>query len=358
MRVIISAGGTGGHIYPAIAIIDEIMLREPNSEILYIGTTNRMEHTLIPSLGIKYKSIEINGLSRSLSPKNIKTFMLFFKAVKECKKIMDDFKPDIVIGAGGYVTLPVILAANKKKIKTVIHEQNSIPGLTNKLLSKKVDKIFVSFKDSIRYFPKGKTVISGNPSSEKVLHTEKINKEKFGLSNSKKLVTIIMGSLGSEKINEMMKNILPKFDGKKYEVLFVTGKAYYEDFVKNLRFPENIKVVEYIDNIGGILKNTDLRVSRAGASMLMELTLLKVPTIYIPSPYVTNNHQYKNADALYERNAALLLEEKNLTADSLVSMIDSVIFDDSKLNVMKDNMDNLAIMNSSKIIYDEIKKLK
>lgn len=358
MRVIISAGGTGGHIYPALAIIDEIKKQEPNSEILYIGTTDRMESTLVPKLGIKYEGIEIKGLSRSLSPKNLKTFSLFFKALKKCKRIIDEFKPDIVIGVGGYVTLPVILAANKKHIKTVIHEQNSIPGLTNKILSKKVDKIFVSFASSASYFPKEKTIVSGNPSSERVLNSIKANKADYGLKVSKKLVTIVMGSLGSEKINETMKNILPNFKRKPYEVLFVTGKAYYEDFIKDLDIPDNVKVVEYLDNMGGVLKNTNVMVSRAGASMLMELTLLEIPTIYIPSPYVTNNHQYKNAYSLYEKNAALLLEEKNLNEKSLIEMIDNLISDDKKIDEIKCNLRQLAIRNSSEIIYKELNNLK
>ncbi len=357
MRVIISAGGTGGHIYPALAIIDEIKKKDKEYEILYIGTTDRMERDIVPNLGIKYEAIEIRGLRRSLSPSNLKTFTLFLKAIKKCKRIMEDFKPDIVIGAGGYVTLPVLIAANKKHIKTVIHEQNSIPGLTNKMLSKKAEKIFVSFESSASYFDSKKTVYTGNPSSESVLNTKKANKLDYGLKQSKKLVTIVMGSLGSEKVNSIMKSILPKFEGKRYEVLFVTGKSYYTEFIKNLKLPENVKVVEYINNIGGILKNTDIMVSRAGASIMMELTLLKIPTIYIPSPYVTNNHQYKNAMSLVEKNAALILEESSLTCDSLIKLIDDTIYNEEKIKEIKKNLESLSISGSATLIYNELKKI-
>ncbi len=357
MRVIISAGGTGGHIYPALSIIDAIKRNEKNSEILYIGTTDRMEKDIVPSLGIKYESIEIKGLKRSLSFQNIKNVSLFFKAIKKCKKIISEFKPDIVIGAGGYVTVPVLMAANKKNIPIVIHEQNSIPGLSNKVLAKKAEKIFVSFKDSSIYFDSKKTVYSGNPSSERVLNAKKANKQDYGLKQTKKLVTIVMGSLGSEKINEMMKKIIPNFKNKKYEVLFVTGKSYYKEFTEDFKIPDNVKVVEYIENIGGMLKNTDLMVSRAGASMLMELTLLKIPTIYIPSPYVTNNHQYKNAMSLVDKKAALILEEKDLNENSLIDLIDKTIDDDKKIQEIKNNLSNLSITGSGDIIYNEIKKI-
>lgn len=357
MRVVISAGGTGGHIYPALSIIDKIKEKDKNSEILYIGTTDRMERDIVPKLGIKYEALEIKGLRRSLSPSNIKTFSLFLKSIKKCKKIMDEFKPDIVIGAGGYVTLPVLIAANKKRIKTVIHEQNSIPGLTNKMLSKKAKKIFISFEDSAKYFDPKKTIYTGNPSSEKVLNSNTCKKSDYGLLEGKKQVTIIMGSLGSEKVNSIMKSILPKFESKNYEVLFVTGKSYYKDFINELKLPKNVKVLEYVDNMGGVLKNTDLMISRAGASILMELTLLKIPTIYIPSPYVTNNHQYKNAISLVEKDAAFILEEKDLNEQNLLKKIDEILYDEKLIKKVKENLSKLSISGSSDKIYENIRTL-
>ena len=208
MRVVISAGGTGGHIYPALAIINKIKKEEPNSEFIYIGTHNRMEKDLIPSLGIPYEGIEITGFIRKLTLENFKTLFLFLKARKKCLKIIEDFKPDVVIGAGGYVTAPVIWAAHKLGCKTFIHEQNSVVGLSNKYLSKYVDRIGVSFDSTLGDFPKDKVVLTGNPCSEKAIQTKVAKKSDFGLSEEKKLVLIVMGSLGSKTVNEKMEEYL------------------------------------------------------------------------------------------------------------------------------------------------------
>ena len=204
MRVVISAGGTGGHIYPALAIINKIKKEEPNSEFLYIGTHNRMEKDLIPEFGIPYESIEVTGFKRKLSFDNVTTLTNFLKAKKKCKKIIEEFNPDIVIGAGGYVSAPVIWAGKKLGKKTFIHEQNSVVGLSNKYLSKFADKIGVSFESTLKEFPKEKVVLTGNPCSEKAISIKKANKEEFNLTNDKKLVLVVMGSLGSNSINEKM----------------------------------------------------------------------------------------------------------------------------------------------------------
>ena len=224
MRVIISAGGTGGHIYPALSIVNKIKEKDKNADILYIGTTNRMEKDIVPKYNIKYHAIKIRGLDRKLSLDNIRTVKYFITAVKEVKKLMKEFKPDIVIGVGGYVTAPVIYAAHKLKIKTIIHEQNSILGMTNKFLSKYVDAVCISFPDT--KVKAKKVVYTGNPSSED--DNSIFDKKEFKLSDDKKLVLIVMGSLGSKVVNDKMKKILPKFNDKNYEVLFITGNDYYE----------------------------------------------------------------------------------------------------------------------------------
>ena len=352
MRVIISAGGTGGHIYPALSIVNKIKEKDKNAEILYIGTTDRMEKDIVPKYNIKYHAIKIRGIDRKLSLKNIKTVVYFIKAVKEVKKIMKVFKPDIVIGVGGYVTAPVIYAANKLKIKTLIHEQNSMLGMTNKFLSSKADIVCISFPDTI---VKAKRVVyTGNPSSEDDNAT--FDKKEYGLSNDKKLILIVMGSLGSKVINDKMKEILPKFNNKGYEVLFITGNDYFEEF-NNLKLSNNIKIVSFVNNLKRVFKKTDILVTRAGATTMSEIISFKVPSILIPSPYVTDNHQYKNAMSLVGKDAALLIEEKDLDGDTLINSIDSLINDKDKINSIKNNLSMMNIGNSASKIYDLIKEI-
>ena len=354
MRVIVSAGGTGGHIYPALAIVSKIKEEEPNSEILYIGTSNRMEKDLIPELGIKYEAINVSGLKRKLTLENIKVLYQFLKARGKCKKIIGEFNPDIVIGAGGYVTGPVIWAAHKLGKKTFIHEQNSVVGLTNKYLTKYADKIGVSFSSTLDLFPKEKVVLTGNPCSEKALGMKKANKESYGLTKNKKLVLIVMGSLGSKTVNDKIVSFLDDFKDKDYEVMFVTGNSYYEK-VKDLKVPTNVKIVPFIYEMPSLMKSTDLMISRAGASTMSEILVLNVPTIFIPSPYVTNNHQYKNAMDLVKQKAALIIEEKDLTKESMINLIDSTLNDKVLYKTMKDNLKELGIKDSGERIYEVLK---
>ncbi len=356
MRVIISAGGTGGHIYPALAIINKIKEMEPNSEFLYIGTHDRMEKDIIPKMGIPFKSIEIYGFYRKKLYKNFKTIKCFYNAYKKCKKIIKDFKPDIVIGVGGYVTGPVIYAASKLGYPTFIHEQNSIPGKCNDFLSKHVSLIGVSFESTIDLFPSYKTIYTGNPCSEDAINKEAMDKKSFGLSKDKKLVLIVMGSLGASKVNDFFKETISMFNNKEYEVLYVTGNSSYESF-KNVKVPSNVKVVPYIENMTRIMKNTDIMVSRAGASTLSEIMALNIPSILIPSPYVPDNHQFKNAMDLVNKDCALMLEEKDLKGDALGRTIDLLIKDEKKLNNMKSNLKKYSITNSASLIYESIKKL-
>lgn len=356
MRVIISAGGTGGHIYPALAIINKIKEMEPNSEFLYIGTHDRMEKDIIPKMGIPFKSIEIYGFYRKKLYKNFKTIKCFYDAYKSCKKIIKDFKPDIVIGVGGYVTGPVIYAASKLGYPTFIHEQNSIPGKCNEFLSKHVSLIGVSFESTIDLFPSYKTVYTGNPCSEDAIKKDAMPKSTFGLSKDKKLVLVVMGSLGAGKVNDFFKETISMFNNKEYEVLYVTGNNAYESF-KKINIPNNVKVVPYIENMTRIMKNTDIMVSRAGASTLSEIMALNIPSILIPSPYVPDNHQFKNAMDLVNKECALLLEEKDLKGDSLVRTIDLLIKDESRLKNMKNNLKKNSITNSASLIYENIKKL-
>jgi len=353
MRVIISAGGTGGHIYPALAIINKIKEQEPDSEFLYIGTHNRMEKDLIPSYGIPYEAIEIYGFNKKIF-KNVKVLKCLINANKRCKKIIKNFNPDVVIGVGGYVTVPVIKTAHKLGYKTFIHEQNSVPGKANLYLSNYANIVGVSFKSTEKLFKN--SLLTGNPCSEDALNVSEAKKSDFGLKDSKKLVLFVMGSLGAGNVNNFLIKTMNLFNGKDYEVLYVTGKGDY-DKVKGLNLPSNVKVVPYIDKMTRIMKKTDLIVSRAGASTLSEIMALKIPSILVPSPYVTNNHQYKNAIDLVDKKAAVLIEEKDLKGDILVRTIDNLLNDSNKLRQMKDNLAKESISNSATIIYDALVKL-
>jgi UDP-N-acetylglucosamine--N-acetylmuramyl-(pentapeptide) pyrophosphoryl-undecaprenol N-acetylglucosamine transferase len=356
MRVIISAGGTGGHIYPALAIINKIKEKEPNSKFLFIGTHNRMEKDIIPKYNIDYKPLTIIGFKRSLSLKNFKTIKYFFTAIKEAKKIIKEFNPDIVIGIGGYVTGPVIYAAKKLGYPTIIHEQNRMLGLTNRFLLKYADKVAVSFEDTINYINNEKAIFTGNPSSEEAVKKPSLNKKELGLSINKKLVVIVMGSLGSQVVNNKMKLMLQLFNNKEYEVLFITGKDYYNEF-KNLKLASNIKIINYHDNILSLYKVTDLIVARAGATTISEIIALNIPAIIIPSPYVAHNHQLKNALELEKKGAAILIEEKELTGDILVRTVDNLLEDKNKYNEIKNNLKKLTIKNSATKIYNIAKEL-
>ena len=358
MRAIVTAGGTGGHIYPALAIINKIKEKEPNSEFLYIGTKDRMEKDIIPKHNIPYLGIEMKGLNRKNPIKNINVINNTLKNIKYLKKEIKKFNPDIVIGVGGFVTLPVIYAAKKLGYKTFIHEQNSIPGLSNKFLSCYADKIGISLEDSKKHFPKNKTIFTGNPRSEEVLNLKYIPKEKLGLnlSKNKKLVLIVMGSLGSTTMTKKIKEAIELFKNKDYEVIFVTGKNYYEE-CKKIPVSNNVKIVSYLDNMGDVLKNTDLIVSRAGASSIAEVTALKIPSILIPSPYVTHNHQYKNAKVLEKNGASIIIEEEKFDKNIFVSKIDDILNNNDLYLSMKNNASKLAVETSATKIYDILKKM-
>lgn len=355
MKIIVSAGGTGGHIYPALAIIDKFLEHDKNTEVLYIGTHNRMEKDIVPKRNIKYIPIEIYGLTKNIGH-DIKDIFLIRKAKKKLKKIMLEYKPDVVLGIGGYVTYPVITTAKKLNIPIFIHEQNAIPGKVNKLTSKYADIIGVSFKESIKYFKNKKVIYTGNPTGEKALNTKEITRSSLGLSNNKKLVVIVMGSLGSMTINNTMKEFLKVASNEEYQVLYITGKNYYEDY-KNNKYNDNIKVLPYLDNLPGLLKNTDILVTRAGASTIAEITALNVVSIFIPSPYVANNHQLYNAMELVNNKASVLLEEKDFNANNLLTKIDEVLNNKKMLQEMHKNALKLGKPNSSDLIYKSIKEL-
>lgn len=357
MRIVVSAGGTGGHIYPALAVIEALKKQDKNLEVLYIGTNNRMESEIIPERGIPYLGIPLYGLSKNMI-KNIKNTFLIMNGYQKCLKAIKEFKPDIVLGFGGYITYPVIKAAKKLKIKTFLHEQNSIVGKTNKILSKNIDIVAISFMCTEKYFKKAKKVIyTGNPCGERALTTKKIKNSDLGLDDKKKLVIVVAGSLGSSSVNSKLKEFLRLSKKSNYQVVYITGKKYYDEFISGTRFGTNIKVLPYLDNLSGLMRNADLIVTRAGASTISEILALDLPAIFIPSPYVANNHQFFNADEIVKKNAGLMLEESELDGKKLYEMVENLLNNKQSYEIMKMNLKNIGKINSSEVIVSEIKEL-
>lgn len=355
MRYIVSAGGTGGHIYPALSIIDKIKEEDKDAEILYIGTTDRMEKDIVPNMQIDYEGIKMNGLS-----KNPKMMFNFVKntllGTAKCKKIMKKFKPDIVIGVGGYITVPVVLAARSLKVKVLLHEQNSIPGKSNLILSKYADSVCVSMESSRKYFKNKNVVLTGNPRGEEIQKFKKGDKNDYDLSLSKKLVLITMGSLGASTINKKIVDLLDEFKNKPYEVLLVTGKDNFDEIAKT-KLPKNVKIVPYIEKMGEVLKFTDLIITRAGATIISEITSLGIPSILIPSPYVANNHQEINANDLGETGASVVIKETDFDGTYLFNEIDKILSDKEYYKKMMNAAKKMGITDSNTRIYNEIERL-
>lgn len=358
LNIIISAGGSGGHIYPALAIIEAFQKREKNINVLYIGTHNRMEKEIVPKKGIPYEALEIYGFTKDIK-RDIKNIFLIRKAEKKCLQIMKNFKPDVVIGVGGYVTYPVIKTAKKLGIKTFIHEQNSRPGKVNYLVSRIADVVGITFKSSEKFLKKAKKIVyTGHPSLDGALNTKKMDKTLLGFSVSKKLVVFVAGSLGSSSLNQKMLDFLNSDFHSSYEILYIVGSnVNIEDFKKKITNDKGIKVVPYFDNLPGIMASSDLVISRAGAGTLFEIIGLEKPSIIIPSPNVANNHQYYNAKELEEKKMIEVIEEKEITKEVLAEKIDKLLNNQEKIKDLKRNMVEYKKVHPSETIYKTIKEL-
>ncbi len=355
MRIVVSAGGTGGHIYPALSIINELK-KAKNNKYLYIGTKDRMESDIVPALNIPYEAIEIYGLKKNIIS-NVKNIGLIYKSYQQCKKILKEFKPDLVLAFGGYVTFPVVLAARKLKIKVALHEQNVIPGKANKFLARFSDKIFISFEESRKYFKNSNIIYSGNPRLEEAKNIIKEDKTKLGFDKTKKLIIIVMGSLGSSVVNDKLLDFLRTFEEKDKEILFITGKKSYDSLINNLIVPKSTHIVDYFENLPSIMKSADLIISRAGASTISEILATNIPSILIPSPYVPNNHQYYNALDLVNKNVSILIEQENLNQSVLKEKIKEIL-DNKKRNLeIISNLKAIEKPLSRTIIYEEVKQM-
>lgn len=361
MRLLVSGGGTGGHIYPALALIEAIKKKDPSTEVLYVGTTKGLESKIVPNAGIDFKTIEIQGFKRSLSPKNFKTVYLFLKSVQDSKKIIKEFKPDVVIGTGGYVCGAVVYAAARLKIKTIIHEQNSVAGVTNKFLSHFVDKIGICFDDVRKEFPEKKVVFTGNPRAQQVAGMPKTGRlQEFGLDPNKETILIFGGSRGALGINNASLDALKLFSDRPYQVLFVTGRVHYDKIMEDERvkdLPQNVVIKPYIADMPAILPEITAIVGRAGATSLAEITALGIPTILIPSPYVTHDHQTKNAQSLVNKGAALMIKEDELSGQVLFESIEKMMADPKTKEQMAANAKKAGVPDAADRLYEVIKEL-
>ena len=358
MRIIFGTGGTGGHLYPALALASYIKKQEPDSEFLFVGTIDRLESEVVPQKGYPYKGLDLKGITGSPINK-AKAVLKFVASISQSKKIVREFKPDLVIGFGGYPSSSIVMAAQKLHVPTMIHEQNSIIGLANKILIKDVDAIVACYQKAMNEFPQEKTYLLGNPRASEVHEgTIKDVSEQYGLSDTQKTVLIVMGSLGSSSVNRVIEEGMDDLSQKPYRVIFVTSKKQYDDMkAKFPQLPSNVQMVPYVEDMPSLLKSVDLVITRAGASTLAEITSLGVASLIIPSPYVAANHQEYNARELYQQNAAEMILEKDLTKDTLLSKIDALFNDEKKLSEIKANALSLGKPNASKDIYELMKKV-
>ncbi|MDO5440746.1 MAG: undecaprenyldiphospho-muramoylpentapeptide beta-N-acetylglucosaminyltransferase [Erysipelotrichaceae bacterium] len=350
MKIAIVAGGTGGHVYPALTLAEELQNR--GDEILFIGSSTRMEKDLVPERGFKYIGLDVDIFSGNVLNK-LKSLFTINKAKRKCMSILKGY--DMAIGFGNYISVPVLLAAKKLGLKTVIHEQNSFAGKANRMLDRKVNLVIGSYPENKKQFRNRHTLILGNPQSSKAMAVEKDSKliKKFGLDPKKKTVVIFMGSLGSQTINKVVLDYFKLTDGS-YQIIYATGKQNYENVLKNVDEKDYIKCFETIDG-ANVMKNSTLLVCRAGATTLAEITAMGMPAILIPSPYVPNNHQYYNAKSLSDRDAAILIEEKDLTPDKLNKEISDIINNESKLKALGNHA--LALGNP-KVLEDMIQAIE
>ena len=367
MKVVIAAGGTGGHIYPGIAIANYIRDKDPNSHILFIGTSKGLEKELVPKEGYDIQLIRVKGFERKLSLDTLKTIRELFLGLGDAKKIIKDFKPDVVVGTGGYVCGPVLFSAWAAKVPTLIHEQNAFPGVTNRILSRLVDKVASSFPEAIKYFKhKDRVVVSGNPiRSEFKEKNREHARKKLSIPMNKKLIVVTGGSQGAQSINKSMIHVIKELkDRPDIHIVHVTGKKQHEKVLDGLKTEnidpstlKNIEIVPYTFDMATLYKASDLIIARAGAMTISEITAVGRSCILIPYPYATDNHQEFNARVIADKEGGVLILDKDLNGQLLIDTIKDLMKDTKKLREMGNITSKLGILNGDDIIYNEIKTL-
>ena len=356
-KFILSGGGTGGHIYPAISIANELKARYPEAEFLFVGAKDRMEMEKVPQAGYEIEGLWISGIQRRFSFKNLIFPFKLMSSLFNAKKIIKQFKPTLVVGTGGYASAPLVRIASGKGIKCVIQEQNSYPGITNKLLANRVEKIFVAYDKLDKFFPKKKIIKTGNPVRQDLLEIDSKKEEAisfFKLDKNAKTLFVLGGSLGARAINVLIKNKLAFFKENNIQVIWQCGKLYYEEYKKYES--SNVYVCAFLDRMDLAYSAADIIVSRAGAGTISELCIVKKPVIFIPSPNVAEDHQTKNAKALSNRNAAILIKEINLDS-RFEKEFKILISSEERRKELSKNIKKLALPNATKHIVDEIDKI-
>lgn len=361
LRIIISGGGTGGHIFPAVSIANAIKAKRPDAKIQFVGALGRMEMQRVPAAGYDIKGLPICGFDRKHLLKNIVVLFKIWKSQRMAKKIINDFKPMAAVGVGGYASGPTLNVCASKGIPCLIQEQNSYAGVTNKLLAKKAEKICVAYEGMERFFPADKIVMTGNPVRQNVLETT-ITKEdarkQFGLSPEKKTILLVGGSLGARTLNESVLQNLDLIAQSGVQFIWQTGKYYNAAIMEQLKGKElpMLKVTDFISDMGAAYKAADLVISRAGASSISEFCLIGKPVILVPSPNVAEDHQTKNAMALVNKDAAIYVKDAEAPS-VLIKQAIAIVQNADKLTSLSENIQKLGLKNSADIIADEVIKL-
>jgi UDP-N-acetylglucosamine--N-acetylmuramyl-(pentapeptide) pyrophosphoryl-undecaprenol N-acetylglucosamine transferase len=357
-RFILSGGGTGGHIYPAVAIADELKSRYPDAEFLFVGASDRMEMDKVPQAGYKIEGLWISGIQRKLTLKNLSFPFKLLTSLLRSRKIIASFKPNVVIGTGGFASGPLLQMATAKKIPSLIQEQNSYPGITNKLLGKKVNTICVAYEGLEKFFPKDKIRLTGNPIRKDLLevkgkHIE--GKDTFGLIHNKHTLLVLGGSLGARRINQLIESNLDFFEQQNIQVIWQCGKLYYDQY-KHYNELKHVQVHAFLNTMDMAYAAADIIISRAGAISVSELCIVAKPVIFIPSPNVAEDHQTKNAKAVADKNAALLIKEKDLESYFQNQFLELISNTEKRIELSK-NIEALALINATHDIVDEVEKL-
>lgn len=369
MKVIIAAAGTGGHINPGIAIANKIKTQEPNSEIIFVGTDRGLETDLVPRAGYELKTLDAHGMERKLTLSNLKSLYKTIRSMGKAKKMLKEFQPDVVIGTGGYICIPTILAANALKIPTLLHESNAFPGVSVKVLSKKVNTVLVGFEDAKARLPKAKNiVVTGNPTKIKKIDFSKEQiitiKRNLGLTDYQKPTVLVFGgSQGAQSINLSLIQIIEKKQNRNYQIIWAAGPAQYEGIKqtladKNIDIEQipNVKIIPYIYNMEEIMNSVDLVICRSGAMTITEISIVGKPAIFIPFPYATENHQEYNARVLEKCGAAKIILDKDLNAENLNQTIEEIISNPEKRKEMGSKAAKVAVSHVEDKIYEEVKK--
>ena len=356
-RFILSGGGTGGHIYPAIAIANELKRRYPNAEFLFVGAKDRMEMEKVPRAGYEIEGLWISGLQRKLTLKNLMFPFKLISSLFKAGKIVSRFKPHLVVGTGGFASGPLLKIASGRGIPCVLQEQNSYAGITNKLLKDKVAKICVAYDGMEAFFPSDNIIKTGNPVRGDLVALKSTKEEAmgfFGLETSKPTLLILGGSLGARRINQLLEQKLKYFKAMGIQLIWQCGKLYFEDYKKYNT--ASVKVIDFMNRMDFAYTAADIIISRAGAGSVSELCIVGKPVLFIPSPNVAEDHQTKNAEALVSENAALMIKEKNLETE-FENVFTGLFQSKLKQEQLAVNIKRLALPNATKHIVDEIEKL-